>query len=139
MRKKNTPFINILKDGNPTRISYINADQSSAFPNSISQNEEAYYYITYNTETSYSMFDRNNYVSPISLKTVTNTNGNNQIRIDQWDRINNATTDYPPWWIMIKNEWKTVTRNHVDQILIMDSINNINSNDLISILDSNCI
>ena len=32
---------------------------------------------------------------------------------------------YPPRWTMIKNEWNIQTRNHVDQILIMDSINNI--------------
>lgn len=117
--KSSTPFINILQDGNPTRISYINPAQAAAMPSTGDTPENSFFNITYNTKTPFSIFNSSN----PSSHTVTMQPVNNKISIDQWDMTNGGV--FPPRWSMIKNEWNIQSRNHVDQIVIMDSINNI--------------
>ena len=132
--KSTTPFINILKDGNPTRISYMNTKQSNAIPETIRNTSDGFYYITYNTEVPFSVFNTDNHSTPTPLQSPVN----NKISPDQWDITNGNTNGIlnPPWWTIIKNEWNILTRNHVDQILIMDSVNNIYLNSIASITET---
>jgi hypothetical protein len=116
-----TPFINIKQPGNNIRTSYKNPAQSVAMPSSGNTLENSLFYITYNTNTPFSLFDTSNPSTPIKIKEPNSTT--KQISPDQWDY--NNTGVHPPYWSMINNEWNIYSRNHVDQILIMDSINTI--------------